>query len=182
MKTFITCVLVLLIFLISGCKQSKDNLSDNSKVKDSIAAAENIKQMNIQAEKTRDSILAVQESVRSSWVGNYNFSESSQSLNGITNMTWIYGIKVSKSGENGLTGYINVDGFQTISRFVCRIEYTESKLDLYLQGYGKGNQFKSYKTGDLLLTLDKSGNTLKTYWRKMKPQVKALSSAFKKSR
>lgn len=189
MRKLFIYLLALISTATFSCKQSSNsdsNLSDSIKIKDSITASiKNLELKKVQEEKAKDSIIAAKEKIMNSWLGKYEFSESAKSINGLTSMVWGYDLRVKKGNDNNLIGYINIDGFQTLSRFICTVDYSEQNLDLFLKSYGKDNSTKNYKVGDHLLTLEKADNKIKTHWIKLKPQLDEnanKSNAFKKSK
>jgi len=64
-----------------------------------------------------------------SWIGDYKFSESVPSLNGVTNIALFYGISICKENESYFAR-INVDGYQTLKRLKAKIEGDENSIRL----------------------------------------------------
>jgi len=183
-------VFALLIFAI-GCNKPQNNTSisyntDSVRVKDSMVDADrrhNV--MKVIEEKTGMTQTATEDENMNSWIGKYKYDESWEELNGRSRAGIEYDIKVRKTKNNDLMGYINMDGFQTLARLICKVEYSEKEIKLYFQSYGKENMSNRFKIGDHLLSLEKEGNKLKTLWRKLTPALDEnlnKSNAFKKSK
>lgn len=108
------------------------------------------------------------------WIGAYEFSEDGGRTAGGTAIFIQHDIQIA-SGDGGLIAFVKSNGYQTSKDLVCIAKVEGGRLNIYFESYGEDNVFESYKTGDLLLTLErkteKGKTTLLTHWGKFTPVI-----------
>jgi hypothetical protein len=103
----------------------------------------------------------------SRWYGQYSFEE----LGGKnTGMVIGYSLKIYRAGDLTLAD-IDADGFQTQKRITCSTRVEGRRIHIYFRNYRKDNLFEIYRPGEWLLSLERKGGKILTYWRAMKPQL-----------
>jgi hypothetical protein len=101
------------------------------------------------------------------WEGKYIFGEFGGKNTGILIS---YSINVYK--KNGvLIADIDADGFQTEMRISCTTTPLGNRIDLYFDKYREDNLYEIYKPGEMLLSFEKKGSKILTYWAAIKPQL-----------
>ncbi len=108
------------------------------------------------------------------WVGRYEFSEDGGKTAGGTAIFVQHDLEIVE-GNDGLIAFLKSNGYQTSKDLICTAKITGDKLNIYLESYGEDNVFESYKSGDLLLTLERKTEKVKTvlltHWGKFTPIV-----------
>ncbi|HEY9062691.1 MAG TPA: DUF5991 domain-containing protein [Pseudobacteroides sp.] len=105
------------------------------------------------------------------WVGGYSFSEFVP-----PDQNMIYGISIFKE-EGNYYADISIDGFQTIERLRAKVDGNKNSIKLRFDKYLPDNRFEPYEVGDILLSFEKSGSDLDTFWGK----IEAIDKNNKKS-
>lgn len=110
--------------------------------------------------------------INKTWIGQYAFDESAPNASGSGAQSWSYVVTVSLKENNVLSAFIQVDGFQTLTRVEAEVKSTEKKADFIFNKYEAENIFEPFKKGDKLFSLELNDkNELITNWDKMKPNV-----------
>ena len=97
------------------------------------------------------------------WVGHYSFSEST-----LPNQMRFYTINIYRENSEYFAK-INIDGFQSMKRLLAKVSGDTNSIKLVFFQYLSDNMFQSYKTGDVLLILEKKDSKLITTWGKIIP-------------
>jgi hypothetical protein len=101
------------------------------------------------------------------WEGEYNFGETSGRNTGLV---ILYSVKVYQK-DGSLLADIDADGHQTMTRLSCKTKVAGNRLTLYFSNYREENLFEIYKPGEVLLSLERRGGKLLTYWGAIRPQL-----------
>ena len=123
---------------------------------------ENTEDVNTEVETSEDSVI-ISDDI---WIGCYTFLESWKPNNIMDYQLIIYkekGIYYAK---------VIIDGVQTMTRLRAKLTIEGMSASLVFDKYLPENQYKSYKTGDVLLTLERQDEVILTTWEKLKPAVK----------
>lgn len=119
---------------------------------------------------TKDNTENTQDFVMS---GIWKFEEVSKepSLSGVSSPVWEYILSIDTEDET--KGTLHIDGYQTITRLNVRIEKLNDSANIILDSYGIGNQFETYKKGDVLITVSpvSDRNLMSIDWYKMQPNI-----------
>ncbi len=99
------------------------------------------------------------------WVGEYTFSEYAP-----PDQNMLYSISIYKE-ENTYYADIYIDGFQTMERLRAKVSGDNSSVKLIFDSYLPDNQFEIFEEGDILLSFEKSGSELLSYWAGIEPMV-----------
>lgn len=117
---------------------------------------------------------AISIAAQSDWTGRYEFSEDGGKTAGGTAIFIQHDLEIVE-GDGGLIAFLKSNGYQTSKDLVCKARIENSGLSIYFESYGEDNVFESYKTGELLLTLErkteKGKTTLLTHWGKFTPII-----------
>jgi hypothetical protein len=97
------------------------------------------------------------------WVGKYSFSEFVP-----PDENMFYAISIYKD-EGIYYADISMNGFQTIQRLRAKVDGNKNSIKLRFDKYLPDNRFEPYKVGDILLSFEKSGSDLYTFWGKIEP-------------
>ncbi|MCK9478436.1 MAG: DUF5991 domain-containing protein [Firmicutes bacterium] len=98
------------------------------------------------------------------WVGVYSFAEF---VPPDQNMFYRFAIKKDVDADC-FCAIIHIDGFQTLTRTKAKVLGDQRKIELVFDSYLPENIFYPYKEGDVLLSLEKSGEKLITHWGMVK--------------
>ena len=108
------------------------------------------------------------------WVGHYSFEEDGGRNAGGTAIFITHELAVMET-DDGLIAHLESNGYQTSKDLNCKAKVNGNKLEIYFDNYGENNIFETYKSGDLLLTLErraaKGKMELLTFWGKFTPIV-----------
>ncbi len=106
-----------------------------------------------------------------SWVGDYSFNEYAP-----PDQNMFYSIYIFKEGIYHYAE-IYIDGFQTMLRLKARVIENGDGIDLLFDSYLPDNLFDIYEKGDHLLSLERSGSKLLTYWALIEPMLSENKAA-----
>lgn len=109
-------------------------------------------------------------SAQTDWKGSYAFTENGGRNAGGAAILITHQIDVV-DGADGLAASISSQGYQTSAELNCSVKVVGTKLMIYFDSYGENNMFEPYQQGDLLLTLERKGKQLLTYWGKMSASI-----------
>lgn len=129
MKTKNILSIILCVLLISSCQKTDNKNLTNSDKPNSETLSSRIDTTSNKFQV--DALVTNSKDTLSQWIGTYKFDESWKELNGVTSAVMNYTIKISRKDGKTLTGKLSVDGFQTMIRKNCTVEFTENKLNLY---------------------------------------------------
>jgi hypothetical protein len=125
---------------------------------------------------------------QTNFVGKYEFSENGGKTAGGTAVFVGHGLKIKSDGTANLTA----NGYQTSKDIICKTKLVGAKLQIIFDKHNPDgfNTFETYKSGELLLTLEwktvKKKNILWTTFGKYEPVVgdakKGGGIYFKKSK
>jgi hypothetical protein len=107
------------------------------------------------------------------YVGSYEFSEDGGQTAGGTAILVGHDLQIKSNGTATLTA----NGFQTARDYLCKTKLVGSKLQIIFKKYNREgvNTFKTYKGGEILLTLQwktvKGKKVLWTTFGKYQPSV-----------
>lgn len=94
-------------------------------------------------------------------------------------MDWTYKLTIDSEGK---TAALDVDGFQTMTRFACTTQAQGDRLVIFFKATRAGHMGLKYKPGTALFSLERGprGQVL-TEWGAMSPNAPTGSSkAFKR--
>ena len=81
----------------------------------------------------------------------------------------VYTLDIFKEND-AYFAYINIDGFQTLTRIKAKILQKDSMLSVVFDSYLPNNMYSIYKNGDVLFNLDTTNtDKMKISWNIMKP-------------
>ncbi len=158
MKILKFCSISVLIFFIASCSKQEQKVNTDG---------QNSTQ-NIAPNSNSNS----QKEIDNKWIGQYEFDESAPNATGSGAQSWNYVVTVSFKENNMLSAFIQVDGFQTMTRIEAEVKTTEKNADFIFSKYEAENVFEQYKKGDKLFSLEiNDKNDLVTNWGNMKPNI-----------
>ena len=99
------------------------------------------------------------------WVGDYSFTEYAP-----PDQNMFYSIYIYKESTSHYAD-IYIDGFQTMMRLKAEVIENGNRIDLMFDSYLPDNLMDIYEKGDHLLSLEKSGSKLLTYWGEIEPML-----------
>lgn len=105
--------------------------------------------------------------------GIWKFEEFSKkpNLDGVTYPSWEYTLSIDT--EDDTKGILHIDGYQTMTRLNVKVQKLNDSANIIFDSYAEGNQFETYKQGDVLITVspDSDRNLMSIYWYKMQPNI-----------
>jgi PBP1b-binding outer membrane lipoprotein LpoB len=150
-------IAVIIVFIASCSKQEQKVNTDGQNSTQNIAPNSNSLSQKVTGYK---------------WIGQYEFDESTPNAAGSGAQSWNYVVTVSAKEDNTLTAYIQIDGFQTMTRIEAEVKATEKNADFIFRKYEAENVFEPYKKGDKLFSLEiNDKNDMITNWDMMKPNI-----------
>ena len=99
----------------------------------------------------------------STWAGTYTFNEFYE-----PNINIAYELIITQENGN-YYGLLNVDGFQTLIRAKTTIKGQENHISIIMEKYFNETLYKPYKNGEILFSILKEGQIIKTEWGVIKP-------------
>lgn len=90
-------------------------------------------------------------------VGSYTFSQTWQGTSGMTDGIY-YTMTIYLGSNNELLAKYYADGFQTMTRYKCKVVISGNSLTLTLKNYDEGDLYNSLKVGDKVGTFEKLSN------------------------
>lgn len=109
-----------------------------------------------------------------SWAGTYLFNEDGGKSLGGTHIIVSHELTVLEADE-GYYVTLKSNGYQTSRDLICNAKAEGNKLFIYFVSYGEENIFEMFKSGDLLLTLERksapAGQQVLTFWGKFLPVI-----------
>lgn len=109
-----------------------------------------------------------------SWAGTYFFEEDGGKNFGGTRIIVSHELTVLEA-DGGYYVTLKSNGYQTSRDLICNARAEGNKLFIYFASYGEENIFEMFKSGDLLLTLERksspAGQQILTFWGKFLPVI-----------
>lgn len=108
------------------------------------------------------------------WTGSYEFYEDGGKTAGGTPIYVAHQLDILET-DDGLVAMLQSNGYQTSRDLIGLARTDGDKLLIYFEDYGENNTFQTFRKGDLLLTLERKTEKVKTVilttWGKFQPVV-----------
>ena len=119
-------------------------------------------------------VLSIHTTAQNDWKGTYLFEEDGGKNAGGSAIFITHELSIFDSGD-GLAATFRSNGYQTSTDLICSVKMQGAKVMIHFESYGEDNMFEPYKAGDLLLTLErkteKVKTTILTHWGKFTPAI-----------
>ena len=119
-------------------------------------------------------VLSIHANAQNDWKGTYLFEEDGGKNAGGSAIFITHELSIFDSGD-GLAATFRSNGYQTSTDLICSVKMQGAKVMIHFESYGEDNMFEPYKAGDLLLTLErkteKVKTTILTHWGKFTPAI-----------
>ena len=100
---------------------------------------------------------------KSPWCGDYVFLEAQNQA------VLQYRLSVGQTDKGQLTAALNIDGYQTLSRWACAVKADKEEMQVLMGVPRVGNTGVPPRRNSVLFTVERDGPKLETHWYSLKP-------------